>query len=413
MDTITIIALLAGLVIVVLVLVLLMILFRTPPVDANVSNSLQKLIDSSTESHGEVTLISERLIRLSSVPQTIGSVQTELTRLSERVSTVERNQNQVNQNVNNLATGITETKTLTQGLKESTNQISQVISRTKNDLTELQTQTKARQDQEQKTARSIERVEAIIAGTPSKGTAGENILDFVFAKLPAEWQVRDLRIDNKPVEFALRLPNGLLVPIDSKWAATNLVEQYSNCLDPDEQKRLKVRIEEAVLKKAREVKKYIDPKVTANFGIAAVPDAVYDLCPGVQVEAYRSNVLLISYSMFLPYLLLIFQTILKTERNLNLEELEAYLKSTREGLDALQKELEGRMAGAIKMLSNSRVDMSMTVSKLSGRLAELQAGPYASDSVKALAVSGSGDSVAENPTPSFFNDNPANTDGSF
>ena len=382
---------------------LIVVLFRKPSTPSDISNSLQNLTQLTA-------VMSEKLSSLTPVPETMAKVQTEVTRLSERITTVEQNQSQTSQNVNSLASGITETKTLAQGIKDSTHSMGQLVLKTRNDLTELQTQTKARHDQEQKTARSIERLEVIIAGTPSKGTAGENILDVVFAKLPAEWQVRDLRIDNKPVEFALRLPNGLLVPIDSKWAATSLVEQYSNCEDPDEQKRLRLRIEEAVLRKAKEVKKYIDPKITATFGIAAVPDAVYDLCAAVQVEAYRSNVLLIGYSMFLPYLLLIFQTILKAERNLNLEEIESYLKNTREGLDTLQKELEGRMAGALKMLNNSRVDMSMTVSKLSGGLAELQAGPSAPQPVKTFAVSASGDSAAVTPDLQSFDDDSAATD---
>ena len=73
---------------------------------------------------------------------------------------------------------------------------------------------------------SIRRLEAIIAGTQSKGLAGENILEMVFAKRPAEWQVRNFRVGGRPVEFGLRLLNNLILPIDSKWAATNLLEQF-------------------------------------------------------------------------------------------------------------------------------------------------------------------------------------------
>jgi DNA recombination protein RmuC len=43
---------------------------------------------------------------------------------------------------------------------------------------------------EVKSAESIRRLEAVIAGTHSKGIAGENILDAVFSMLPVEWQVR-------------------------------------------------------------------------------------------------------------------------------------------------------------------------------------------------------------------------------
>ncbi len=64
-----------------------------------------------------------------------------------------------------------------------------------------------------------------------------------FSKLPTEWKVQNFRVANKPVEFALRLPNNLILPIDSKWTATPLLEQFSNSTDPDEQKKLREQIE--------------------------------------------------------------------------------------------------------------------------------------------------------------------------
>jgi len=196
----------------------------------------------------------------------------------------------------------------------------------------------------------------------------------VFAKLPVEWQVRNFPVGNKSVEFGLRLPNNLILPIDSKWAATSLLEQFSLCEDPAEQQKLKSQIEAAVLAKAKEVKKYIDPNVTVGFGVAAVPDAVYDLCYGIQTEAFQMNVVLISYSMFIPYLLLVFQTILKASQNIDLHKLDAYLQTAQVSIAALQDELEGRFAKALTMLTNARSDMSAHLSKLSGSLTSLQIG---------------------------------------
>ena len=63
---------------------------------------------------------------------------------------------------------------------------------------------------------------------------------------------------NKSVEFGLRLPNRLVLPIDSKWPATNLIERFLATEDPDERQRVKTRIEAAVRDKAKEVRKYID-----------------------------------------------------------------------------------------------------------------------------------------------------------
>ncbi|MCI0397296.1 MAG: DNA recombination protein RmuC [Chloroflexi bacterium] len=94
------------------------------------------------------------------------------------------------------------------------------------DLRGLQERVVARQQLDQQNADALRRLEAIIAGTQTKGLAGENIIDLVFSQLPADWQARNFRVGNKVVEFALRLPNKLVLPIDSKWPATYLLEQF-------------------------------------------------------------------------------------------------------------------------------------------------------------------------------------------
>ena len=311
---------------------------------------------------------------LQNLNQGISDLRVEMRGVAERVASVEQHQSQANQGIVALKTGLTETDTVAKSIVDATKAIRVELARAKDDLTELQTHTKARQELEQRTADSIRRLEMVIAGTQSKGAAGENILDVVFAKLPVEWQVRNFPVGNKSVEFGLRLPNNLILPIDSKWAATSLLEQFSLCEDPAEQQKLKSQIEAAVLAKAKEVKKYIDPNVTVGFGVAAVPDAVYDLCYGIQTEAFQMNVVLISYSMFIPYLLLVFQTILKASQNIDLHKLDAYLQTAQVSIAALQDELEGRFAKALTMLTNARSDMSAHLSKLSGSLTSLQIG---------------------------------------
>ncbi len=250
--------------------------------------------------------------------------------------------------------------------------VSQAVANIQQGLAELHAYTRARQDLERQTADSIRRLEMVIAGTQTKGMAGENILETVFANLPQEWQVRNFRVGDKAVEFALRLPNNLLLPIDSKWPATHLLEQFAACEDLEEQRRLKAQIEKAVLDKAKEVRKYIDPNVTVNFGIAAVPDAVYDLSTGVQAEVFQLNVVLIGYSMFVPYLLLVFQTILKTSQSIDMQRLDAYLRSADEHIQAAQGELEGRFSRALTMLTNSRDELSVLLSKVRSGLTSVQ-----------------------------------------
>ena len=250
--------------------------------------------------------------------------------------------------------------------------VSQAVANIQQGLMELHAYTRARQDLERQTADSIRRLEMVIAGTQTKGIAGENILETVFANLPQEWQVRNFRVGDKAVEFALRLPNNLLLPIDSKWPATHLLEQFACCEDLEEQRRLKAQIEKAVLDKAREVRKYIDPNVTVNLGIAAVPDAVYDLSAGVQADVFQLNVVLIGYSMFVPYLLLVFQTILKTSQSIDMQRLDTYLRSADENIQTAQGELEGRFSRALTMLTNSRDELSVLLSKVRSGLTSVQ-----------------------------------------
>ena len=327
---------------------------------------------SASDVSTTLAIINEKLSHIEPMAQAVGGVQVELRGLTERVSTVEQNQNAVDSNLRSLETGVVKTSVATNSLIEATTAIRNELSRAREGLTELKTHAEARQDVEQRTAESVRRLEAVIAGTQTQGAAGENILEALFAKLPAEWQVRNFRVGNKFVEFGLRLPNNRILPIDSKWAAAHLVEQISECEDSEQMLRLKSQLEGVVLQKAREVRKYIDPALTVNFGVAAVPDAVYDLCSGVHVQVFQLNVVLVSYSMFVPYLLLVFQTTLKTSQNIDMERLTAYLQTAQDSIATLQEELEGRFARSIIMLQNSRNDMSIHLSKIATGLTSLQ-----------------------------------------
>ena len=180
------------------------------------------------------------------------------------------------------------------------------------------------------------------------------------------------------MEFGLRLHNGLVLPIDSKWVATHLLEQLGATDDPEKRQTLKAEIESVVLGKAKDVRRYIDPNVTVNFAIAAVPDAVYDLCGGVHAEVFKLNVMLVSFSMFVPYLLLVFQTTLKNSQNIDLERLTSFLQNAEANLNELQDELEGRFSRALTMLNNTRDAMSTSRSKAARSLAGVQAGPNGS-----------------------------------
>jgi DNA recombination protein RmuC len=375
-------------VLVVAVSILVVVLLRRPR--GGLSASFQDLAQAVQHEQAQIAVLTEKLTQIEPVTQAVGSVQVELRGLSERIATVEQSQSQVNHSVFALGTGLAETGTLTKSLAATTSAIQSELLHAKEGLTKLQTYAKARQELEQQTSESIRRLEAIISGTHTKGAAGEHILEVVFAKLPPDWQVRDFRVGNKVVEFGLRLPNNLVLPIDSKWTATHLLEQFIACDDPAEQQGLRDRIGAAVLDRAKEVRKYVDPNVTVNFGVVAVPDAVYDLCCGIQADVFQLGVVLIGYSMFIPYLLLVFQTILKTSQSVDLQKLDAYLQSVQDSINALQDELQGRFSRAITMLRNSRSDMSAHLSRIGSGLTALQ---ISAGGVRLTPLIGEGQSI--------------------
>jgi DNA recombination protein RmuC len=316
--------------------------------------------------------------------QGLGGMQVDIKSIADRVAIMERNQATFGQNVSALGVRLAETDTLAKGIHQTAGDIRTGLETAQKALASIQGHAAARVQQEQQTAESVRRLENIIAGTKSKGTAGENIMDLVFSQLPPEWQVRDFPIGNKTVEFGLRLPNNLILPIDSKWAATGLLEEFLAAPDPQEQQRIKGEIERAVLQKVREVRKYIDPSITVGFGIATVPDAVFDLCARTQVESMRLNVVLLSYSMFVPYLLLTVETVLKAGRDIDLQKLMAYLDAAQQTVGALQTEMEGRLSKAITMLSNSRDEMRAMLARISSGLAALQIGTGGAPEPEAL-----------------------------
>lgn len=300
-------------------------------------------------------------------PQLFAAVQAELHSLNERLGRLEGHDTALREGFSTLSAGTTHLKTTAEAIRTGLDQARQA-------LTEMQTAARARHDIERATADSIRRLEAIIAGASSKGSAGENIVEAVFARLPAEWQARNFRIGNRTVEFALRLPNGLVLPIDSKWPATSLLERFLACEDAAEQARLRSQLEGAVLDKAREVAKYLDPGLTLSFGVAVVPDAVYEVCGAAQVDALDQKVVVVGYGMFVPYLLLVFQTVLKSSQDIDLERLTAYLEAVGRSIRAVEEELEGRHARALTMLQNSRDDMRAHLGKVSAGLAAVQLG---------------------------------------
>jgi DNA recombination protein RmuC len=212
----------------------------------------------------------------------------------------------------------------------------------------------ARQSIEDEARSSLKRLESVIAGSSTRGAAGENILEEVLKHLPPEMLQRNVWVGGKVVELALQLPGGKLLPIDSKWVSSGALEQLAEPgLDAQRRAQLTAQVEREVERRVREVSQYIDPASTSTFALAVIPDAAYDVCRGAIVGAHRRHVMVVGYAMALPYLLTLYQLHLQFARTVDMEKLQSALIDVERHLDTLEGILDNKLQRALTMLQNT------------------------------------------------------------
>jgi DNA recombination protein RmuC len=212
----------------------------------------------------------------------------------------------------------------------------------------------ARQPVEDEARASLRRLESVIAGSSTRGAAGENILEETLRALPPEMLQRNVWVGGKVVELALRLPGGKLLPIDSKWVSSSALEQLAETgLDAPRRAQLTAQVEREVERRVREVSQYIDPATTSPFVLAVIPDAAYDVCRGAIVGAHQRHVMVVGYTMALPYLLTLYQLHLQFARSVDMEKLQSALIDVERHLDTLEGVLENKLQRAVTMLQNA------------------------------------------------------------
>jgi len=128
------------------------------------------------------------------------------------------------------------------------------LSQTQSAVEGLRAAVSARQSVEEEARSSLRRLESVIAGSSSRGAAGERILEEALRHLPPEMLQRNVWVGGKVVELALRLPGGKLLPMDSKWVSTPALEQLAEPgLDANRRANLMGQVEREVERRVREV----------------------------------------------------------------------------------------------------------------------------------------------------------------
>ncbi len=235
-----------------------------------------------------------------------------------------------------------------------------------------------RQRLEEEMQASSRRIETVLLGGRTRGAAGENILHDAFKQFPPDMIDMNFRVNGKVVEYALVLANGKRLPIDSKWPLPELLERLTSADGPDgDPQAVGDEVERVLRNKVKEVRQYIDPSVTLPWAIAAVPDPVYNACRRAHVEAHREGVVLMPYSMAVPFVLALFRLHLQNSRTIDIENLEGYLQQIEDSINALDRSLENSIARGGTMIQNAFADCKRTLGQMRGAVAALRSIPDA------------------------------------
>ncbi|HUG87604.1 MAG TPA: DNA recombination protein RmuC [Actinomycetota bacterium] len=237
---------------------------------------------------------------------------------------------------------------------------------TKTTVEEMRTHADARRQADEQTWDALRRLESMLLGGSTRGRAGENVLEEALSCLPAQMVVRDFPVNGKRVEFALVLPDGRRLPVDSKWAAVREVEALEAEDDPVAREPIARRLEDEVAKRAREVASYLEPSLTTPFAVACVPDAAYAACRKAHAVAFRHGVVIVGYSAALPVLLSLYALGSRYGQSGDVDSCLAELEGVLEGME---QTLENRVARATTMLQNAADEWRTGLGRARGAVA--------------------------------------------
>jgi DNA anti-recombination protein RmuC len=290
----------------------------------------------------------------------LGAVKTQAESIGRTVQQIEAIRSQV-ETLSNAAAPIA-------GIKSQVESITQTVQQLHSMRSDLE-QVKARETQLNET---VGRIASKLIGTREVGAAGENILSEAFACFPPGWIETDFRIGGKVVEFALVLPNHKRLPIDSKFPAAGPLQRLGEETDGARRQEIVKQIENAILAKAQEAAKYIDPARTIPLAVAAIPDAAYGVCRKAHFDAIRSDVLVISYSMALPVVLALYRFQLQFATTIDQQNLENYLRNIESSLKVMEEQFENRIKEAGTRIGNAYGECTQQIAKIRGALSALR-----------------------------------------
>ena len=229
-----------------------------------------------------------------------------------------------------------------------------------------------RLEQENEAHAALQRLSAVLLGSSTAGAAGERLVRETLDHLPAQWKVTNHLVGGKRVEFAIRLPDGLLLPVDSKVVAQSKLDGLSHAADDRERERLGAGIVAEVEGRVAEVRQYVDER-TPGFALAAIPDAAYSLCGAILADAFQKHrALIVPYSLLGPFVLMVYEQHRRSATDVDSALLARSIAAAETHLERAQAELNGRLSDALTRFSNGRDALRGELAAAAQALAQLR-----------------------------------------
>ncbi len=212
----------------------------------------------------------------------------------------------------------------------------------------------------------LSKLKRYLSGGTLAGTFGEWSLDAIIRDIfhPNQFLTNHEVIvgTGKRVEFAIKLPEGLLSPIDAKFPS-GLFDKYLDAVDIQDQeliKKSKDEIKRYVIKAAKDIQdKYMQSGITVELGIMFIPSEalmqLIDSMGNIREQIFRDNrVLIMGPNSVAAYLISVhmgFRTLALNEKAGDIMKELGKLKKEFEKFGASTEELQKKADAMLKTVN--------------------------------------------------------------
>lgn len=369
-------AALAGLVLVVLVLLSYLLGSRqrakSAPAPIALPPGMEALAPAFTELRQSLDAVRETVRgQVESVEKQLGDVRENLQRASTVTDVRAKQEDEAWQRIDRVEKSLATLQQVpesTQALQRELAHALQALA----DLKTLQTEARARWGTEDGAYTSLQRLSAVLLGSATAGASGERIVEEMLSTLPPQWVATNHKVGNKPVEFAIHLPDGLVLPIDSKFVAQAQLGALDQIDDAARRGDLEKDIRGKVLIKAKEVRQYVDAR-TPGFALLAVSDAAYRVCAPILPQAYQEHhALIVPYSLLAPFVLMVYEQHRRSAVDLESARMAELLANAADHVAGALGVVHGHMGRGLTQMQNAYAEVGALLGQAARELAQVR-----------------------------------------